>query len=333
MSERDTISQVNQIGVETTPGTAVAANKRLTALSVGPAIQTDISKFRPAGYKFSTLAVPNKEWVEASLEGAPTYTEMIYPLASVLTNPTVAEILDGATPTGAYRWQFSPSSTSPDSPKTFTVEQGSSVRAQRFAYGLIPELTIGIGRDELSLGGSMLGTRVEDGITLTAAPTEVALIPILPTEIDIYVDTTSAGLGTTKLTRALSAELSLSNRYGPLWVLDSTKDSWVAHVELEPTAQLTLMLEADAQGMGLLTAMRAGATRFVRILATGDNIYDGVIDVDYKFQADLAVKVEDVGDYSDQDGVYAIEWTFSLNHDSGWGKALFIELINEIAAL
>lgn len=339
MAERTTVTQINQIGIEGagTPGTAVAATKRMTALSIGPAISTDINFFVPAGQKFASVAAVNREWVEASLEGQPTYSELVYPLSSLLTTPTVAEILDGATPTGGFRWNFNPSSTAEDTPKTFTVEQGSSFRAQRFAYGIVTELGMEIGRDALSLDGSMLGTRLEDGITLTpgAGVTTVPLVPILPSQIDVFLDATPGGIGTTKLARVLSAGINISERYGPLWVLDSSKTSWAAHVELVPTATVTMTVEADAQGMALLTNMRGGDTRFIRIRGIGSRIYTGATNVDHSFQFDCSAKVSEPGDYADADGVYAIEFTFQIVHDTtaGWNKALSVELINEVAAL
>ena len=59
---------------------------------------------------------------------------------------------------------------------------------------------------------------------------------------------TGAGLGGTKLTRVLSGSLDISDRYSPLWAIDCAVDGFAAHVETPPTAQLKLLVEADAAG-------------------------------------------------------------------------------------
>ena len=37
--------------------------------------------------------------------------------------------------------------------------------------------------------------------------------------------------------------------------------------------------------------------------------------------------------FQDKDGVYAIEWTYDIVHDSTWGKATTAALINKTTAL
>lgn len=326
MAERATISQVVQIGVETTPGTAVAAARRLQALSIEPSVSADVNVFRPMGQKYPALASLGREWVEADLSGRATYDEIVYPLSSVLHTATPV-----VTGTG-QRWTFNPSSTAEDTPRTFTVEVGSAFRAHRFAYGLVNEFGIAFSRDGVELSGSMIGRAIQDGVALTAAPTTIPLVPILPTQVDVFMDTTYAALGTTKLGRLLSAEFSLGGRFGPLWVLDSAQPGFVAHVEQEPDATLELLAEADAQAMALAVgALRDGTTRFFRIRATGPVI--GAGPTTHSFSLDVAAKVESPGDFSDEDGVYAIGPTLRIVHDSGWGKAFSCEVVNTLTAL
>lgn len=333
MPERSTISQTVQIGVETTPGTAVPANKKLSSLSISPGVSVNVDEFKPTGQKYNSLAVLNEEWVEADLGGKPTYDEVIYVLASILGKPTSAQIMDGATPTGAYRHTFAPLSSAADDVATFTVEQGSAVRAHKFAYGLVKELGLTWSRDGLEYSGTMLGQTLTDGITMTAAPTAFPLVPILPKQLDVFMDATAAALGTTKLLRVLSGEWNLSDRFGPLWTLNSALGSFAAHVETDPTAELKLMFEADATAMGLLATLRAGDTKFIRLKGTGPSIYAGGAPQSYSFQLDVAVKVNDANAFDDADGVFAIEWPFTVVHDDTWGKAMAAEVINKTTAL
>lgn len=328
MPEVATVTRVVQVGVESTPGTSVAANKQLRSISLDAAIQTELQTLRAIGGKFPVASALGKEWVEADVGGFLTYTEIVYLLSSVLKSVTPTQI---SPPSGlAYRWTFTPAQSSEDTVKTYTVECGSSARAHKFVYGLVTDLRIGFSREQIELGGAMLGRSLQDGITLTASPTTIEVVPVVPSAVNVYLDTTAAEIGTTQLTRVLSAELEISDRFGPVWTLDSSQTSFAAHVETEPQVTLKLIMEADASGMGPLAAMRNGDKRFIRVKATGPNIETGN---DYLFQIDMCGVVSEVGDFSDEDGVYAIQWTFRATYDSSWGKAMEVQVVNKLSAL
>ena len=330
MAERSSLNQNIQIGVETTRGTAVAATKRLQSIGIEPSPSVETSQFRPIGSKYNALSTLGKEWVEAAISGRLTYTEIVYALSSVMTAGVVTDV--GTEATKAKQWVFSPSTRDDDAPKTFTVEHGSGVRADRFTYGLITELGITFNRDAIEVSGSMMGRALQDGITLTpSGVTSVPLVPVLPTQVSVYLDDTAAALGTTKMTRMISGEFSLGSRFGPVWVLDAANPSFVNHVETEPDLTNTMMLQADSQGMGLLQTLREGATKFLRIEAIGGEV--GETGENYRFTLDLALKISDTGGFSDEDGVYAVEFTGLGVHDGVWAKALQVTVVNDLAAL
>jgi hypothetical protein len=433
MTDRATIHQVVQLVKEVTPGTRPAggANRRLQSISISPSIQKDIRILRPKGFKFPTQAAPGRDWVEAAIEGQADYNELTWLLASIFQTPTPAQ--QGST--DAYKHDFTIDSNSPDTITTYYVEEGGSVRAHAFAYGLVTELGMEITREECNLTGSMLGQRLVDAISsmgtnevqtltitgspaggtftitfggqttaaidydATAAEVQAALVllstigsgnvlcsggplpgtpvviefqgskggqslalmtttdsltggtdpesaiaqtidggepaamteaPIIPEHISIYLDDTAAALGTTLLTRVLSLNWSLASRFGPIWPINRAKTSFDGHVETEPEGSVEMTMEADAVGMALLTAARAGTKKFLRIEAVGPTIEDAYT---YKLIVDLCVVVSEPGEFSDEEGVYAIPWTFRIAHDSTWGKAVDIDLYNEVTAL
>lgn len=328
MPERSALTQGVQVGVEAVPGTNVAANKKLISIGIEPAMQMDMQRFRPMGQKFTSILIPGKEWVEADLTGRGSYTELLYPFSSVLVSPGVPATVD----TTAKRWDFVPSSTAEDTVKTLTVEQGGVVRAHKFNYGLVTELELTFNRDGVEIGGSMIGQRLSDNIALTGAPTSLPERPILPTDLDVWIDATSGALGTTKQTRVLEATITLGDRFNPVWVLNSANTSFVAHVESEPNAQISLLMEADTQGMTPLATARAGTTKFLRIKATSPTLA-GAATEPYSLSWDAAVKIAEPDDFSDEDGVYAIGWTMDQVHDVAWGKAMSVSLVNQEAAL
>lgn len=330
MAERATINQLVNWGVEgtATPGTAVVGNKQMSAMmvEVGPSINFDA--FRPSGYKYASIVVTGKDWASAKITGQPTYTEMVYPLSSLLGVATIATPSGG---TSSRSWTFNPSTTAVDVPNTFTVECGGSVRASKFSYGLVTGLTIPFDRDKMSMSGDMIGQFLTDGITMTGTAAALALIPILPKQLTVYSDATSGSLGSSTLGRVMSGEFSLVNKYSPLWVVNASNTSWVTHVEVEPQATFKITTEADAAGMAHLTNARAGTTEFLRLRGVGDVIEAGSIN--YRLTIDMAAKIEAVSTFKDDQGVYAIDYTFRLVSDSGWGKALTCEVINSLTAL
>jgi hypothetical protein len=328
MPERASIFQTVQIGVEVTPGTGVAANKKLPSLDLSTGIKIETKRYRPMGKKFPTVVVPGKEWTEAGLSGPLTYNELVYLLSSVLGY--AAPVQQGATT--AYLWTHAPDSDGPDTVKTFTVEQGSSVRAHKFAYGFVNELELSFDRDKCELGGKIIGQALQDGITMTASPTEIALKPVLPTHIDVYLADTQAGLaGASPLERVVSVSWKISNRFSPFYPLATASGTGFATtVEAEPELMCTLLMEADAAGMALLTNARAGSSKFLRIKAVGDLIASTYY---YTLQIDAALKVDSVDEYSDEDGVYAIGWNFVAADDVTWGKATEVQVTNVLTAL
>src|SRR6266542_8909 len=201
MPEVASISSAIQIGPETTPGTSVAASKLLSYLSLEPGIELAFNRYRPMGQKVAGAITPGQDSTSWGVSGQGSYSELVYPLCSVLTNVTPTTV-----DTTAKLWTFAPAARTEDTIKTYTVEAGSATRAQKATYVLFTGVELTFNRtDGITLGGSAIGQQIQDGITLTATPTAVEDKPILPTHLDVYIDATSAGLGTTKLTRDFNA--------------------------------------------------------------------------------------------------------------------------------
>jgi hypothetical protein len=327
---------------------------------------------------------------------------------------------------------FTPKIYSGDTPKTYTVETGSVLRAQRFAYGLLTGGTLQINRDECTFNGSMIANSLEDdvylstnaaytvagtgtvtggtftltigaattsaiaynanaatvqaalealatvgtgnvictggalptsvavqfinalaqtAITMTAddasitgggdmvatatavgaAPAVVDLVPVTSPEVLVYLATTQAGLaGATALTRAFAVSVAMNTRFGPVWVLNGSRN-FGAHVELAPDLSASLLVEADDEGMAQLPKMRTGDTVWMRIKATSPTMVAGA--TPYSMQIDMATKITEAAPFGDEDGVYAIEWTLTGVSDPTWGKAIQTTIVNDLSAL
>jgi hypothetical protein len=329
MPDETTTTQKVQIGVEATPGTPVAATKRLLSLDLSLGVEGDINTFRPSGSKYPSVAAMGKEWSGGDVEGWPTYTELLYIISNLLGPPTTSTP-GGATLAREHAWRIK--SQAAHDPQTWTVEKGSSSLARKSAHGIFTELGMTYNRDEISLDGTFMAQLLDAAAMLTAltGADELALIPVLPREVSIYLDTTAGAIGTTKLLRVLEASWSLGDQYTGLWPLDAAQTSFATTYEGEPSSEVGLTLGADAVGYGLLAPMRAGDTRYLRIEAIGGEIEAGQ---DYEFTADFAVKVTEVPGESDDDGLETLEYGFELFHDSTWGDAGGFVLRNALAAL
>lgn len=338
MPERSDLQETTLIGVEAVNGTAVAATRRLAAASIDLSISTEADEFRPSGSKFATIVTQLKEWTEGDLEGRMTYDEMVYLLSANVGTAVVA----ATTPAGGFLWTFSPNVNAADAVKSLTVENGAqtgAVRAHRAPYVLVTELGWKIERDGApELSGSVMGQRLEDGITPTAGATVVTggPVPLQVGTVCVFMDTVAptAAAMATKLTRVRSVEFTYGDRFNPVWVLDCTVTGWVAHVEAEPSAEFTVTMEADAQGMGLLPLLRSGDTRYFRVEATGPQIAAGPPVVNHLFRFDIACKLTDVGSFDEDEGLVTIEWSGIAAATTAWAAGPFrYQITNTLAAL
>jgi hypothetical protein len=343
VAERSSLTQIVQLAVETTPGVAVTDGfKQLQSIGIEPSPTVEMDRFRPMGQKYQSFTTLGKEWVQAALSGRLTYTEIVYMLSSIVDTATIT------TPGGATlarNWNFQSNPTNDDAYKTFSVKHGSSVRADEFTHGLVTELGFQFSRNSVEVSGSMLGKALTDNAVLATtggvgtAPdpgldAALALVPVIPTQVSIYLDDSSGALGTTKLTRALSADWSLGSRFAPVWPIDAALGTgFAAIVETEPDLSVSLSLEADTQGMARLPEMRNGTTKYLRIEAVGAEIDGGA--ADYKFTLDTCVEIVDTGGFNDNEGIYTVDWQFVAVNDPSWGtgKAFDINVVNLLTAL
>ena len=164
MTERAFVFESGQIGVESPPGTAVAALKRLlcTGITFTPTIP--VEPFRPFGSKAPTTAIARKESAEGSIEGVLAYNDIVYLLSGLLGPATIATPGGG---TDVRRWTFLPKQFSADNPKTFTIEKGSRYGAERLVYALINALSMHISEEEATITGTIIGRGVTDDIQLS----------------------------------------------------------------------------------------------------------------------------------------------------------------------
>lgn len=327
LQPRAAISQGVQIGAETTEGTSVAANRKLQSIGFELGIATEIAGYRPSGSKYKTIHAMGKDWTAGKITGQPAYDELAHLFCGLLKNvtPTTSD-------TTARTWLFEPAASTEDTVKTYTIEQGGASRAHKAAGCRINSVTLTFDRKTVGISGDLFGKALTDGITMTASPTLLPQVPLIPSDGAVYLDSTSGALGTTRLEGVLSGEIQIGNRFGPLWTVNDALTSYASAIEIEPTAMIKLKLNADADAMALRAVAQAGSTRFLRVKYTSDQLA-GAATVVYAATFDFAVQISNIDEFSVDDNVYAIGYEFAIVNDSTWGKPMSIAVVNKQSTL
>lgn len=154
--ERATVFEGCQVGIESTPGTAVSANKRLLCTSIEnlrPEIPSQ--NFRTYGSKASTSVVRGKGHGVAGVTAAMNPWDMAYLLATGLCSPTIT------TPGGATNTRnhaFKMRNFHPDTIDTLTIDKGSFAGGERATYGVLNGFSLNVAINEAiaQLTGSMI---------------------------------------------------------------------------------------------------------------------------------------------------------------------------------
>lgn len=84
MPERATVYEVSQIGPETTPGTPVAATKRLLCTEINPDPNFNMRPYKPMGWKFNTGSSRGKDHTNVQFQGDLCFTDIVYLLSALL---------------------------------------------------------------------------------------------------------------------------------------------------------------------------------------------------------------------------------------------------------
>lgn len=331
VSERASINQRIQVGAEslTSLGTAVPANKNLLPFDFKFGPSFNLTPFMATGHKYTTIQEANEEWVDGTMTGAGCYNTLVYPLAGAMGS--VTPVASGISIT-AKDWVFSPPITGSRVPQTYSFEQGDSTTAEKFAYGLFTQFGYKFDRSSFAVSGKILAHALNESATMTASPTSVPLAPIVANQINVYIDDTQVGLGTTQALKFISGDYSMDGIYGPAWFVNRANSSFSNHVDLAPKATFKIIVEADVTGKALLAKVRAGVLQYIRVECVGPQI-DVTNTINNGFKHDMAVFIGKPDQFTDGAGVYQIGFECTVAEDSTWGKSQQFTLTNLITAL
>lgn len=312
MAVRASVFNRLQLGVEVTPGTAVATTARLqgTGVAVRPISPTD--PFRPVGQKYTTDVTLQKEHTELDITGILCYTDIAYLLSSLISKASLTNYVSD--PAG------------PDTIQTYTVDYGSVVEAERCTYGFMSGLELRFTRESCAVSGTMVGRTLQEVTTIAVGAVDVAKAPVHPKSINIFVGDTVAGLA--KITKCLEASWAMRGKAAPLFTFDSTQDSYIEHVERASDYSASLTVEHNSVGAGYMADLRTAKQKFMRIKSTGASYGAGTYDFQLTFPFKFAEPTR-----GDNQNVYASTYRLIPDYETVSAQAVEFILAHGLSAL
>jgi hypothetical protein len=318
---RATVNQVIQIGAESTHGTPVAASKLLSAWDWTFGEKPTTQQWIATGRKYPSASAILTEMAVGKFTGHGDFAALVYPLSCIYGASNPAPALVGASTT-VYGWNFKPPISGLAAPTSYTVQQGDSVDAEQYAFLMFSGWGYTFGRkQEVTVSGDWFSQTFSDGISMTSSPTNIALVPMTGAQMNIYLDTTSAGIGATQLTDPLKVDFKASEYYGQYWPINRANTSFGNYIEKRPKNELKIELQANSTAIAVrANYLQTGARAYVQVNGLGPQL-DAVHPTNAQFTHNLAAFVSDVSEFKDDEGVYSVEYTLQVAEDTGWAAA------------
>lgn len=328
MTVRATVYEQMQFGKEAIPGTAVDVERRLLSLqwSLGP--EVEVQTFRPSGLLFPIAQTANVEHFGASYVGPLTYTELLYLVESMWGGGYKEQVPDKDA--WDRTWE-QPAWNEPVDSITWTAAWGNEEFGTRSTYVFVNGLRMAFSRRECTVEGDVLGRAADlETPASTEELSEVDVAPVLGNDWEVYLGDDDEDVDANPEPAVIRVKVGwdrLRNLFFPL-----LRDAGPVPVTVAPRALVSLLAVANGEEAGVLLArqMRTGATKFVRLFARGPAIETGVYN---EIDLQMATKIGKPKRFTDEDGVYAMEWPLELAFDQGWQKTFSLRVRTGIDVL
>ena len=322
---RGGVNRVTQIGVETTSGTAVAANRFTPTLSWNLQRMRDTKKNRAQGSKTPSNHVIHKKMANGSVEGILDYNSIIYLLDS-LFNAASANLASGA-----YTRTYTPGVRSADGTgKTYTVEDGDSTACEDFPYVKVTSLEIGATQDDFTVSGNLISRYPVDNQSLASSPTVIPELPVERNDINLYIDDSFAALGGTQITEALEEQLTIPDKFIEFFVHNRTAGEFHDIVERDYEPTFSFSTVHNSQSRSLIAAIDANPNKWLRWEAIGPTVGSTTAMI----RIDMCVKFDTPERIGESDSPLGYKYSCSLMpDDAGLTSYMVITSRNGLATL
>lgn len=315
-----------QFGVETTPGTLVAADTIFLAEDGGawtPEIERqEIDEQRGVLGMVEDVVVRKGSLL--STAGVLDFEQILLPLATGLAELSTAGV-------GPYTHTVEPSMTNPDTLKAATWEiayrDGSNKRVEReFGYSQCRRFGIELAFNQPARLTAEYFGRADQTSTNTNSLSALSREVIASNLFNVYIDDSWASLGSNHVTNLVrSATLEIVTGVEPMPAVDSLTDLDYDTIQrgfIGGSLQLTCAVQADATAE--LAKWRSGDLRFVQLKALGSS--------SRSLKANLSGRYSAVS-FGRDGNLRTMTLTMPLRYDPTSGKIVGFEVINALAGI
>ncbi len=325
-----------QIGLETTPGTAVAATAvwrgRITLQSDEKIVLPEEDAGVFGGYDRSYIPFLG---ATAEFDDTPaTFEQLPYLLNAGIAKATPAR--DG---TGSgYIYTYTLAEDEEPEIATYTIEGGDNEQPEEMEYSFVSELTLkGASKEAVMMGAQWIGRQLT-ATSFTDALVAPDVSEILFGQGKLYIDDIDDTPGTTAVPGTLLGfTLNLGTGLQPLYSADGAVH-FATHTFVSPEPTLELTLLHNTAGRGEVEAMLAQTPRLVRLIFEGADLTTEGTTYDKKtLIIDCAGKYESKPALAAQDGNDIVTLKLLIKRNTGatvfGAKRLEMVVVNELSTL
>jgi len=320
-----------QVGLESTRGTGVAADKKL----IGSLVLTpEVMWHRPVDER-NSLAEFRRSVAVGQISRFRYEADATYEQLADILSMAVKGAITPTTPGGgtdSRLWTFTPNTITKNVQDSYTFEYGDDVQAWDAAFTIIENLELAIAADEVMTIRADMFAKFAAKTTFTGAISDPTLNggEVIANGAKIFIDGTYANLGNTQQASLLAgATIRLPTGIVPVKYADGSLDfSSVSeqrtHVELE------MDLISSTAAITEYDAYVAGTDRAIRIQITG-----GIIEaaISYIFTFDIFGRYVTAPEvWGERDGENIVRMVLHSHEDSSGNHFEYV-VQNKVAAI
>lgn len=337
MTRRSFTNQEVQIGKEATHGAGGGAGHILGGMATWTlGAKPTTKQFPTAGRHYPSASALLTDESTGKVTGVGDFSTIAYILAGHWGSGSPALHSPSTT---AYDFTWTPALTGKyiDTALSYDIQAGDATDAEEYLFALFNGFQYSFSRtQEITWEAELMMQALADSITKTASPTFLAPVPMTGAMANLYLDSTSGGLGTTLLSDSvLSFQYKADPYFKAYWPVNRANASFADAIDIAKKHVITLKLEASSAAIAYKASYLApGARAYLRVDVQGP-VIDSGNSLHAEFKHDMACFVTGMKEFADQDGVYAVEYELQVAEDTAWntGEAQTVKLTTLLDAV
>lgn len=319
-----------QAGIESTPGTAVAAT-RIQPIVSGNFVEhferVFIEEERQSLIK-NFNAVATKQYVEISgMEVSPSFEDLAWWLQFFAKGGVTGVLED----TSAYRYTFSPNATADDL-KTATFEFGDTTEDYEASFCVGTDFEISFSRNSPATQTVGFLGQAATATTKTPALSQRSVETINGALAAVYIDAKGGTMGNTLVNNVLDVKISLPTMYSQFWALNGN----LYPVDVYRSAprgamvEMTMAFTSATEYAAFQANYNTDDERLVRVAVEGTVIPGSTTNKLAQF--DL-YPVWGEGNFGEQDGLRVVQFSGETKYNTSAAKDWEIQVVNGLSTL